>query len=489
MEKSTLLVGFSKKKITPSRDVYLGGYIGEDSEENLCRYPQDVLGDVYVTTVCFSDGSEKALLICIDNCLNIVGETTPPDFLESIEKVSGVPSTSIFLTNTHNHQSIKYIQEQEVTIILESAKEASRDLRPVDAQWVQFHSDIGVNRRPKYIVSPHLPYDNTMSALCLSSEGRKDLIFLSYRIHNTAFGVGRMENAHYIFGELMGSAIDYLESNVDCVVFFANGFYGASGPNINGLHSADYQDIVLAGQQLGYDISRSLEQFSQTELCGLQVFNYEHRLPANKIYGADAYESLHIKVAKLGAFAFLAVDCEPFSVLGAWIKAFSPFEHTILLGNVNNSTGYIPTDEAFDAGSEERECRLNKTPYQKGIAEIFRTHCLNALYDAAGKSFTVPFSVQLTHTGNGCYEATIPEEMCNRIVFDFGFLSRDNCASDFVFRAGSIVHTFEANSNNFVSLSFEAQSITSIHLQVHNTYLNTRKADELSIIVHGIMIQ
>lgn len=487
--ENILRMGYAKEKLTPCRDVFLGGYIDQDGEQNLCRYPQDILSDIYVTAVCFAQNDTKAVLVCIENCLNIDGETTPAGLFQAIADAADTTLSHVLITNTHNHQSLKYLEAPEAEIILRAVRKAAEDLRPVQMQWKHLYSDVGVNRRPKYIVAPHLPYDNSMNVLQLCSEGRKDLLILNYQMHNTALGVGRMENAHLMCAELMGVAAEQLEQELDCVVYFANGFYGAAGPNIDGSSSADYPRIEEVGRALGKQISTSLENMQSVTASDLRVYECTHTLPVNPVYGPDASEQLQIRVISLGSVAFFGVDCEPFSEIGAWLKAYSPFPYTILLGNTNGFTGYIPTDEAFDAGSEERECRLNKTPYTKGISNLFRSLCKQALCDAADADVTETFHVCLQNMGGGLYEADIPESYVNRIVLDFGFLSRDNCPSDFVLQAGNLQRTTWGNSVNFVPFSMQTQPVRRICMQVTGTYQNVYHIDQLNITVHGLLIQ
>lgn len=485
-----LQMGCAKQKLTPTRDVYLGGYIDVDGAQNLCRYPQDVLGDVYVTAVIFAQGADRAVLVCIDNCLNIDGETTPPGLFQAIANAAGTDLDRVFVTNTHNHQSLKYLQEPEAAIILDTVAKAAADLLPVELAWKPLQSDVGVNRRPKYVVAPHLPYDNHLNVLRLRRQDRKDLLILNYQMHNTALGVGRLDtNAHYMCGELMGIAVEELERRLDCTVYFANGFYGSAGPNVNGKFSADFPEIQEVGLALGRTVAASLEPMQPVAAGDLGTFRTQHKLPVNEVYGEDASEMLDIRVMHIGPVAFLGVDCEPFSELGAWLKAFSPFPHTILLGNTCGFTGYIPTDEAFAAGSEERECRLNKTPYTKGISKLFRTHCLNALCNASRRDVTQVFSVPLRYVGNGIYEAEVEESYVNRMVLDFGFLSRDNCPADFIVRTGNMMQTVWDNSVNFYPIPMQTQAVSTVCVQVTRTYRNAVDIDRLDMTVHGLLIQ
>ncbi len=486
----TVLMGYAKQTLTPARDVYLGGYIDVDGQQNLCRYPQDILGDIYVTAVCLEQAGSRAVLVCIDNCLNIDGENTPQGLFQAIADTAGTTPDNVIVSNTHNHQSLRYLEQPEADIILETVRQASQDLRPTQLYWKQLRSDMGVNRRPKYIVAPHLPYDNSLSVLRLRSQGRKDLLILNYQMHNTALGVGRLDtNAHLLCGELMGVAAEQLEKELDCTVYFANGFYGAAGPNIDGRFSADYPRILEAGQQLGKTVAASVEPMETVVPGQLRACQLQHTLPVNPVYGPEASEQLNIRVVSLGDIGFLGVDCEPFSEIGAWLKAYSPFRYTVLLGNANGFTGYIPTDEAFDAGSEERECRLNKTPYTKGISQIFRQHCLQALCDAAGRDVEEVFCAQLHHVGDGIYKTEMEENYVNQLVLDFGFLSRDNCPADFILQAGTVLQTVWENSSNFRPVYMKLQPVRQICLQVTKTYQSVNGIDQLDIKVHGLQVR
>jgi hypothetical protein len=56
---------------------------------------------------------------------------------------------------------------------------------------------------------------------------------------------------------------------------------------------------------------------------------------------------------RIGDAALVGFAGEPFSELGAQVKARSPFPHTLFSGYTNDYLGYLPTAEAYPAGGYE----------------------------------------------------------------------------------------------------------------------------------------
>lgn len=505
MNENQWKAGFAREKLTPQRDVYLGGYADADNEINLCRYPQDILGDVYVRVMALEQGSTRIVLVSLDACVVIEGDNIPEGTRQELAEIAGTSPELVFIGNTHNHQSFKRFEAPELEKIKKAVRTAVTDLSECSLLYQETPNDIGVNRRPRYCIAPGLPYDNRMAFLSFVDQksGRIKGMAFNYPIHNTALGNGNQENWHYMSSELMGFAqqeADRLleEENKGFISVFLDGFYGASGPQINGDYKADHETIRRTGTVLGRELAAHAGKGSPLELSYFRPLHRTVQFPINEVYGKNATQDVQLWGINLGDLAFLGVNCEPYSELGATLRAYSPFKHLILLGNTNGFLGYIPTENAFDSGDEERECRLNKTPFTRVIQPLFLKAGLAFLYELAGKRLVgiedYRFVSVKTEGGQAVYtfEAAADSEY-QKLALDFGFDSRDNCPCDFVLEAegksGKITRrVFQNNSVNFLGLGDFSESPQRLRLLVSSAYRGVNAADALFIRVRGIKI-
>ncbi len=389
--KNRLIAGTAKAKLTPERNVYLGGYSDSDNETNLCRIPEDILGDVFVRVLFLECNGERMVFVVLDGCVVIEGKNIPAGTREKIATIADTSIDSVLILNTHNHQSLKRFEKLETTIIENTVRQAMENRSPCRMSSRIVTNNIGVNRRPKYGVSPELPFDNRMILLKFDRipDGKTIGLVYNYPIHNTALGNSHPENWHYLSSELTGFAslrLDHLYGGDadDFTAIHLNGFYGASGPNFHGVSTAAHAEIIKRGGELGDWIAKQAQKMTFESVEKITVTKIRKNFGINKTYGENAVEEITFYAARIGAIAILGVDCEPFSEIGAIVRSFSPFKKTILLANANGFSGYIPTYDAFHCGAEERECRLNKTPYVDSTEQEFITESVCLLAKLSG---------------------------------------------------------------------------------------------------------
>lgn len=498
--------GFAREKLTPQRDVYLGGYADADNEINLCRYPRDILGDVYARVMALEQGDGRMVIVSLDACVVIEGDNIPAGTRHELAEIAGTSPDLVWIGNTHNHQSFKYFEAPELEKIKNAVRAAVADLSECSLLLSEVPNDIGVNRRPRYCIAPGLPYDNRMTfgSFLDKKSGRIKGMAFNYPIHNTALGNGNQDNWHIMSSELMGFAQQeadrlLMEENEGFISVFLDGFYGASGPQINGAYTADHETIRQTGTALGKEIASHAGKGRALELSGFRFLHQAVRFPVNEAYyGKDAYQTVQLWGVSLGSLAFLGVNCEPYSELGAALRAYSPFEQLVLLGNTNGFLGYIPTENAFDSGPEERECRLNKTPFTRVIQSLFLKEGLGFLYRLAGKELVDIGDYRaagIQKDGNkAVYSFEVPaDQEFQKLVLDFGFDSRDNCPYNFVLeiegKDGSVSQQiFKGNSVNFLGVGNLAETPQKVRLVVSSAYREINAADTLLIRVRGIKI-
>ena len=91
---NNLSVGFARVNITPMMGIGLVGYF-------VPRYADGVLDELYVNALALESGSDRAILLTLDNCGVSRGETM--DFAASISEAVGIRPEAVVLHCTHTH--------------------------------------------------------------------------------------------------------------------------------------------------------------------------------------------------------------------------------------------------------------------------------------------------------------------------------------------------------------------------------------------------
>lgn len=469
----------AKADITPKEACYLVGYY-DNSAESFWE-PGDPATDLAARILILDNGADGQRLVFLNLemiasdaeyfTLQISGK-----LLNEIKTACHLRSTEdIILSNTHDHQApYRLTNKKDPTTlseyeqnILTACTEAYAELQPVKVGVTTYETDYGISRGDNYTSYDQYPYDaQTVVMRFDTMSGEPIGLIYDAPIHNTALSVIEKENAHYLSCELCGYASRYLEEQLGGTAMFINGFYGNAGPNLRGTHGIwqTGQDGVDAlaywGEELAKEVLAAYNTIEASAKSGSLTSNlYFDSLPnnMNNVSYGDAVGASNIwmqtKIAVLGdSVAFVGVDFEPFSILGAKLRAESPYETLLLAGNVNGLRGYIPTDTAFSYGNWA-ECGDNKTPFAPGIADIFYQKVIGQLCDMAGKTISRTDSVMTSQRSSYTFTFENPVA-ADKLVLDFGEEYRTNCASDFTLslyaQDGTLletkqVHDFSAN--------------------------------------------
>ena len=82
-----------------------------------------------------------------------------------------------------------------------------------------------------------------------------------------------------------------------------------------------------------------------------------------------------IEIAAIGEIAFLGVKPELNCITAAAVKAFSPYEHTIITTMVNGASKYMADKRSYDRFTYEAQ----NSPFAKGAAEILMKESISLL--------------------------------------------------------------------------------------------------------------
>jgi hypothetical protein len=126
-------------------------------------------------------------------------------------------------------------------------------------------------------------------------------------------------------------------------------------------------DVVADARQRAADLAAVRGRVGEEELCVAVGLARRAGMLADKArrFGGHAEVEAELHGIRLGDAALVGFAGEPFSELGAQVKARSPFPHTLFSGYTNDYLGYLPTAEAYPDGGYE----VDTSPFRPGAGE------------------------------------------------------------------------------------------------------------------------
>ena len=192
---------------------------------------------------------------------------------------------------------------------------------------------------------------------------------------------------------------------------------------------------------------------------------------------------MRVKVGAFGDIGYVGVNFEPFSIIGARLKAESPYRTLLPAGAVNGGNGYIPTKEVFAKqamGIYQGECVPSKTPFNADTEEVFYAKVLDAVCDLAEVKLERVALKQTDLKDMGAaavymYTLETPVKL-DKLVVSFGQNLRTDCAQDFELTAynatGDKVYskTYEGSTVNYLGEFLDEKEVDTVTLVVYSRY-------------------
>jgi hypothetical protein len=523
-EPGVIRVAMAKADITPKRSEYLQGYEGQ-CEATYAVYPSNFTSDLMARILIVDNGKDRLVFLNLEMIFSDTGyqiKTVSKSLLERIAVECHTETGNILLSNTHNHQApFRVAQSHQEDAIVAAAKEAYKNLKPALIGTGTVNSEFGVSRGGNYTMDVKQPYDNVMTVIRFeeASTGKPIGLVYSLPLHNTMFGngPGLAANHNLLSCEFTGYASRYIEEkmkdeNPDFAAMHINGFYGNSGPVFQEKYYAGtIEELKTAGNAFGEEILHGYKRILTEPVKGeIRALHLEEGVPTNpdkEFVKNETFDNVdnmpfHLTLGRFADIAFIGVNFEPFSIIGARLKAEAPFKVVLPAGNVGGWKGYIPTKEAFmeHAKKQQAECVPMKTPFDENSEEVFYEKSLEALCKLAGVSINRIYAGKsgVSQGGNeSTYTFTFDGMISpDKIVVDFAQKLRTDCASDFTLclynDSDEIVFTkdFTDNSVNYLGVFMNKESFSKAEIKVRSRYLsgNTMLAD-LPVNVYGIVFQ
>lgn len=511
---STFRVAMATADITPTDAVYLEGYEGKD--QWALSTPDLFTSDLLARILLVQNGEDCLVFLNLEFC---VSDTTyqynsiSPSCMESIAKICNTTQENILLSNTHNHQASLTLSEANESNIVKAVEKAYQNLTPATIGIQTVNTAYGISRSNNYTMDPNRPYDNRMTVIRFDNAETGDPIGLVYSVpmHNTMLGnAPASRSKHNLLNcEFTGYASRALEKqfgskNKPFVAMHINGFYGNAGPYAQGKYYADsLEELEKFGEEFAKEIAGAFQSIKTSAVTGdIKATFVKDAIPTNKEDRSFASTfrnldemPLYMSVAAFEDIAFIGVNYEPFSIIGARLKAEAPFETVLPASNVHGWRGYIPTKETYESHAVigEAECSPGKTPFDASAEEVFYEKALNALCDLAGVSLTrVPFQRDQSQDGTGVVAFSLENaQTMDRLVISFGQQARTDCASEFevfVFdEAGDLCksESFTNNSVNYLGINLDDKNVSSVTIIATERY-GGGSVEELEPNVWGI---
>jgi len=516
-----MLAAIGKVDITPKTDVYLEGY-----QATLAKYPDDFNSDLMARILVVDDGTTRAVHLNTEMVYCGFGFNLEESFRDELAEACKTTPEQIILSNTHNHQAMPALDADQQASIIGLAKKLCDNLVPVAIGGGFIETAFGTSRSNNYNMDPDGPYDARMTVLRFDNAETKEpmgLIF-SVPIHNTAFGNGGDNKKHWnqFTCEFTGYASRYIEENLkaenpEFAAMHINGFYGNSGPLINGsFYVNTIKELENAGYEFGKEIlscyktitseaenGKVYSNFTDSDLLPtnpldrrfVKMFAHVNAFPCPPALGLFEEFPVKILTSVFGDCIFVGLNYEAFSITGAHLKAESPFKYVLPAANVNGWWGYVPTKEVFRNGRFEKECQPWKTGFTESTEELLYSYLIKAVCREKGVIMDrLPGT--LTSTGKDgaatVYYFDFGEEITpDKIVVSFEQKARYDCASDFILSLmdddGNIVHNVEITNNSVNYLGFFLENVKFSKAKVIvKTAYRGGAIDGLPVHVHGI---
>ena len=390
-------VGYGMADVTPTESIPLDGYAGADSAEY--RRSASTEWPLQVVTVAFTDENNNTLLFITLDFLNAY---MADSMREAIANETGIPKDHIMFHVTHNHSgpslrvdhpAIPPYINQLTGSVLNSAKTALADRKPVTGLYTTFARPEGCNTERHYlladgayqsygvgsvpkdqIIGHYGVADNLLQLVKFTREGGKDVVMVNWQGHPPSTNPNTIMTANY-----PGVLRNYLDQNLGCLSTFVLSGSGNlnNGSQIAGdIRHDDYQEL---GQNLGAAAVEAAVSFTQRNVGDLQV--------KEKILQLDTRDGGARKVwlyaISMGDFAFVTAPFEIFDDNAVAVRESSPYAMTMYASCCNGSNGYLPTPPSF-GWETTYESRITEFP--DGTAAIVETELKGMLAALASES-------------------------------------------------------------------------------------------------------
>lgn len=376
----TLQLGYARADITPTFSVPLGGRHTEDFSERVDDH-------LYATCIAFTDETGNTILLYQLDLLFAYSQAMTARL--KIAKEAGVNGLQIMVTSTHNHSGPdlsngnanieRYTEEILTPKMVEAAKAAMADRKPVKGMYITSTNPVGLNFLRHYILKDgtkvgwatpvvqavkngtmqgHLfDADNQMQLLKFTRDGGKDVVLMNWQGHP------RAHSETYAIRADTEAIRHEIEPQLDCHFAYILGASGNVNSSTKITEEVVAKDYLENAKLLAQYAVEAAENFKEVKIGKLQMTNTN--FAGKRLKNENVTTEIPLYAFSLGDVAFATAPYEMFTENGKKVKEESPFEMTFMASCSNGNCGYIPSSSAFEYDCYE----VSITRYAKGTAE------------------------------------------------------------------------------------------------------------------------
>jgi len=387
-DKGILQAGASKVTITPPEEVYSSQYSG-------------IHDSLYVRTIVLDNGFTKVALVSME----IVGVPKGEEFVNSLAKNTGIDVENIYLSATHDHNSMfmynsdapegKVYYEKILKATEQSIDMATKALQPARIGYAEGKAYVNTNREEKIGDGYHMGYvpdgpsDKTVSVISITSvsSGEPIAIYSNYAVHSVVMYKSITKDGKpEVSGDLAGFTSRYVEDHFPgAVALWTSGAAGDQAPLLKSYYNQDAPDVYDEGaagyaivdvlsRRLGEEIVRKVKSIKNvssdvvlwskktTVSCPGRKRKYprDPNVPTGGYLAPTTIEyvdgepvEIPLHLLMINDIAFAGVSAEVFTEIGIHLKQQSIFDRTLMVTNLPGGIGYVPTDAAYLLPSEK----------------------------------------------------------------------------------------------------------------------------------------
>jgi hypothetical protein len=394
---------------------------------------QRIHDHIYVRAIVLSDGTNSAAFLVWE----LIGVPTPvwEELSQRIAKEAGIPVENLLLAAVHDHgapalagmygreatnplpQTVAYTARVEDDAV-DAVRRAKSNLQPAQVGFGTGKAYVNINRREYFPqkgwwwlgYNPEGPSDKTVAVLKFTDLAGKPLaLFINYAVHAVIMGSENLA----VTGDLAGATTRYVEQfyqgkvatrgdsggdlelradekeNGDGpVVVWTSGAAGDQNPVVMD-RGEDFSMVDALGRTLGEESVRVANQI--TVMSSQARISSSQRVitcPGRKVEPGDRPRAeykfadsdpvnIRLSLLRLNDVVFAGVSGEVFTSIYQRLKEQSPL-NMVMVTHANGSSGYIPSDDAFDQiGYEITTSHLKPGCAESGIVnsllEMMRT--------------------------------------------------------------------------------------------------------------------
>lgn len=383
---------------------------------------------IFARVLILDNGGDKVALIAADAII-LMGTG---DLIDSIAKELKIPRDRIMVTATHNHNGPilgmpgPYYDFAKKSL-LDAVRQANAGARPARIGYRTGKAYVNVNRDERvgdrYTMgyAPEAPSDKTVAVLTVTDTAGKPIaVYANYPVHGVVmFGSGMKDSKYEVTGDLPGATSRYVETELgkDVVALWTSGAAGDQNPlfmaarllpggGIEDAGAGGYALVNAVARRLGDEILRVVKDTRElSDSADLKVRTTSLVCPGQKPKagakplpspipgGADMFETVDdapvdipLTLMTIGDIALAGVGGELFTEIGMAIKAQSPFDRTMVVTNLPDGVGYIPSERGYDLPSEKAVgARMKRGCAEVGMPATFKAMATEILTAPAPK--------------------------------------------------------------------------------------------------------